>query len=84
MCYKHLEPEMVKAHKHRWSKAKLSRYRHADTKEEILLIIVLGTRRSEWSVSLSGRVYNQEWTRGTDWTWGWVGFKAGLDTEATR
>jgi hypothetical protein len=36
----------------------------------------------EWSATCSGRVLLPERTPGTHWTRGWVGLRAGLDTEA--
>jgi hypothetical protein len=36
----------------------------------------------EWSASRPGRAFTPgEWTPGTHWTGGWVGPRAGLDTE---
>jgi hypothetical protein len=38
---------------------------------------------SEWSASRPGRAFNpRERTPGTHWTGGWVGPRAGLDTES--
>jgi hypothetical protein len=48
-----------------------------------LLILDLGTRWGEWSASRPGRAFTPgERTPGIRWTGGWVGPRAGLDTEA--
>jgi hypothetical protein len=47
-------------------------------------ILNLGIRRGEWSASRPGRsLAKGERTPGTHCTGGWVGPRAGLDTEAT-
>jgi hypothetical protein len=48
---------------------------------ELLLILEFGTKWGEWPVSGPGRALPQECTTGTR-IGGWVGLRAGLDTEA--
>jgi hypothetical protein len=53
--------------------------------EEVLLLLILDlcTRWGEWSASRPGRFFTPgERTPGTHCTGGWVGPRAGLDTEA--
>jgi hypothetical protein len=48
----------------------------------LLLILSLCIRWGEWSTSRPGRFSPEERTPGTHCTGGWVGHRAGLDTEA--
>jgi hypothetical protein len=64
---------------------KLSHYtpwRRLGGEEIYLLILDLGCRWGEWSASRPGRALPPERTLGTRCTGGWVGLRAGLDTEA--
>jgi hypothetical protein len=64
---------------------KVKLYRHVmqatKGREYLLLVLDLGRRWGEWS--RHGRALSpEESTPGTHWTGGWVGLRAGLDTEA--
>jgi hypothetical protein len=55
--------------------------RHSGAKWECMyssyLFLTSALDGAEWSASHTG-----EWTRCTHWIWGWVGLRAGMDTEA--
>jgi hypothetical protein len=56
-------------------KGKVSCYCHSGGKRE---------RRMSGQCHAPAVFYPQEWTPGTHWRGGWVGLRAGLDTEARR
>jgi hypothetical protein len=68
------------------NKAKLFRTRHASAKRErrssSYSFLTSELFEGEWSVSRPGRALPLGKDPGTHWTGGWVGLRAGLDTEA--
>jgi hypothetical protein len=55
--------------------------RQGGAEVQLLLILDLGTRWGEWSASRPGHALPRERTSGNHCTGGWVGLRAGLDTE---
>jgi hypothetical protein len=56
--------------------------RQEGEKKQLLLILDVDIRKGEWSASRPGRALFPGMDPGTHWIGGWVGLRAGLDTEA--